>query len=575
MKRLLTACALSLCLCAASFAAGGASPRRDHGHHADDLATLRAKIRRFAPTVVTADPGALSPGDRRALAKIIEAARLFDPLFLRQVWSGNPALKRKLEADRSPLGRARLHYFLINDGPWSQLDENKAFLDHVPEEKPPQAAHYPDDMTKEEFTRWAESLAEAERQKATGFFYAIRRDAAGKLRAVPYSEEYREFLEPAARLLREAAAATTNATLKDFLEKRAAAFLSNDYYESDVAWMALDAPIDVTIGPYETYSDGHFGYKAAFEAYVTLRDEAETQKLARFSNYLQELEDHLPIEARYRNPKLGAASPIRVVNVVFASGEGNSGVQTAAFNLPNDERVVREKGSKRVMLKNVQEAKFNKTLVPISRVVLAAAEQPRLSFDAFFTHILMHELLHGLGPQTISVGGRETTVRAELKETYGTVEEAKADITGLWALQYLMDKGVLDKKLEQSVYTTFLASIFRSVRFGIKEAHGRGVAIQFNYLSDEGAIRYDERAGTFAVVPARVKEAVRKLTGEILTIEAEGSYEKAKALLDKYGVVRPPMQRALDRLKDVPVDIEPSYPLATQTSASRRARGKR
>jgi len=570
MKRLLKVCALSLALCAALLPAAGAPRTRARHHGGDDLPTLRAKTRRFAPTVVTADPSRLSPADRRALAKIIEAARLFDPLFLRQVWGGNAALKRKLEADRSALGRARLHYFLINDGPWSQLDENKAFLDGVPDEKPPQAAHYPDDMTKEEFTRWVETLDEGERRKATGFFYAIRRDAGRKLRAVPYSEEYREFLDPAARLLREAAGLTTNATLKDFLNKRADAFLSNDYYESDVAWMALDAPIDVTIGPYETYSDGLFGYKAAFEAYVTLRDEAETQKLARFGGYLQELEDNLPIEPRYRNPKLGATSPIRVVNVVFASGEGNSGVQTAAFNLPNDERVVEEKGSKRVMLKNVQEAKFNKTLVPISRVVLAPAEHGQLSFDAFFTHILMHELLHGLGPQAIKLGGQDTTVRQQLKETYAPIEEAKADITGLWALQYLVDKGVLDKKLEQTVYTTFLASIFRSVRFGLTGAHGRGVAVQFNYLTDEGAIRHDERAGTFQIVPARVKEAVRKLTADLLTIQAEGSYEKAKALLDRYGVVRPPMQRALDRLKAVPVDIEPSYPLAAQTGTGRR-----
>ncbi|HYY56706.1 MAG TPA: hypothetical protein VE842_05195, partial [Pyrinomonadaceae bacterium] len=471
------------------------------------------------------------------------------------------------------LGRARLHYFLINDGPWSQLDENRAFLASVPPEKPPQAAHYPDDMTKEEFTAWVETLGEDERQKATGFFYAIRRDSAsGKLKAVPYSEEYGEFVRPAAALLREAAELTTNATLKDFLKKRADAFLSNDYYESDVAWMALDAPIDVTIGPYETYSDGLFGYKAAFEAYVTLRDEAETAKLARFSNYLQELENNLPIDALYRNPKLGASSPIRVVNVVFASGEGNSGVQTAAYNLPNDERVVQEKGSKRVMLKNVQEAKFNKTLIPISRVVLDRAQQRHLSFDAFFTHILMHELLHGLGPQTIKLDGQETTVRKQLKETYSTIEEAKADITGLWALQYLMDKGALDRRMEQTVYTTFLASIFRSVRFGIKEAHGRGVALQFNYLTDEGAINYDERSGTFSVVPSRIKEGVRKLTHEILTLQAEGSYEKAKAMLDKYGVVRAPMQRALDRLRDVPVDIEPNYPLAAARSGKARRR---
>jgi hypothetical protein len=447
-----------------------------------ELAELNAKIRRFSPTVVTADAARLSAGDRRALAKIIEAARLLDPLFLRQVWSGNAALEAKLKADTSPLGRARLHYFYINDGPWSHLDENTAFLPGVPHEKVPQANYYPDDMTKDEFERWVATLDAAGKEKATGFFYTIRRAPGGGLRTVPYSEEYREFLDPAARLLREAAALTTNRTLRDFLSKRAAAFSSNDYYESDVAWMDLDAPVEVTIGPYETYLDELYSYKAAFEAYVTLRDEAESAKLARFSNYLQELEDNLPIDAAYRNPKLGAASPIRVVNVVFTSGEGNNGVQTAAYNLPNDERVVREKGSKRVMLKNVQEAKFKQTLLPISRVVLSAADQRRVSFESFFTHVLAHELMHGLGPHTINVGGQQTTVRAQLKDTYSAIEEAKADVTGLWALQYLIDKGVVARSMEQTLYTTYLASMFRSVRFGIKEAHGRGVAMQFNYL---------------------------------------------------------------------------------------------
>ncbi|MFN2414527.1 MAG: hypothetical protein ABR603_05235, partial [Pyrinomonadaceae bacterium] len=524
--------------------------------------------RRFAPTTLTADTSRLSAGDRRALAKIIEAARLFDPLFLRQVWSGNVELQRRLEADRTPLGRARLHYFRLNDGPWSQLDDNVAFLSGVPSEKPATAAHYPDDMTKEEFETWAATLPEAEKQKATGFFHAVRRDAAGKLKLVPYSREYRDFLVPAATLLRQASEMTDDATLKDFLVKRAAAFLSDDYYESDVAWMGLDAPIDVTIGPYETYSDGLFGYKAAFEAYVTLRDEAETAKLARFSGLLQDLENNLPVEPRYRNPKLGAAAPIRVVNVVYSSGEGNSGVQTAAFNLPNDEKVVNEKGSKRVMLKNVQEAKFHKTLLPISRAVLSPADQRNVSFEAFFTHVLAHELMHGLGPQTITVGGRQTSVRQELKDAHSAIEEAKADITGLWAMQHLMDKGQLDRRFERSLYTTFLASAFRSVRFGIKGAHGRGVALQFNYLTDEGAIKYDPATETFAVVPARIRDAVRKLTGELLTIEAEGSYERAKAMLEKYSVMRPEMRGALERLKGVPVDIEPSYPLA----AARRAR---
>ena len=529
---------------------------------ANEEKDLRDKIARFAPTVVTADLTKLSSNDRKALDKIIAAARLFDPLFIRQVWSGNEALLAKLEADKTPLGRLRLHYFRINKGPWSQLDDNKAFMAGVPEHKPKNAAHYPDDMTKEEFTKWVETLSEADKAKATGFFYAIRRGADGKLKAVPYSQEYREFLVPAAKLLREAAALTDNATLKDFLNKRAAAFLSDDYYESDVAWMDLDAPIDVTIGPYETYSDELFSYKAAFEAYVTIRDDAETDKLKKFSQYLQELEDHLPIDPKYRNPKLGAASPMRVVNVVFSSGEGNSGVQTAAFNLPNDEKVVAEKGSKRVMLKNIQDAKFNKILLPISKVTLSKADQADVSFEAFFTHILMHELMHGLGPHNIKVDGRDTTVRAQLKDVYSMLEEAKADISGLWALQYLVDKGVIDKRLEDTMYTTFLASCFRSVRFGITESHGRGVAVQFNYLLDRGALRFDKASGKFSVDPAKIKDAVRDLTAEIMTIQAEGSYEKAKAMSDKLGVIRPEMRSALENLKNVPVDIEPSFPIA-------------
>lgn len=524
---------------------------------------LAAKIRRFAPTVITADTSRLSSRDRRALQKIIAAARAMDPLFLRQVWSGNAALERKLEQDKSARGRERLHYFNINNGPWSRLDDDEPFIEGVPA-KPAGANYYPEDMTKEEFNQWTQSLPVEARERALGFFHTIRRDSAGKLQVVPYSQEYREFLVPAAALLREAAALTTNQTLKNFLTKRARAFETNDYYESDVAWMELDAPIDVTIGPYETYEDELFGYKAAFEAYVTLRDDAETAKLQKFSQYLQELEDNLPIEARYRNPKLGAASPIRVVNEVFASGDGNNGVQTAAFNLPNDERVVREKGSKRVMLKNVQEAKFKQTLIPISKSVLAPADQRDVSFDAFFTHILAHELMHGLGPHSVTVNGQETTVRQQLKELASAFEEAKADITGLWALQYLMDKGVVDKSMERSLYTTFLASAFRSVRFGITEAHGRGIALQFNYLVDEGAIQTGERAGTFQINPAKIKDSVRKLAGEIMTIQAEGSYDKAKAMLDRYARISSPMRAALDRLKDVPVDIEPIFPLAGQ-----------
>ncbi|HSO76170.1 MAG TPA: hypothetical protein VLU47_15155 [Blastocatellia bacterium] len=562
MKSWMKSCSVAMSL---TVATAGCSPQKDETRMSEtkkNESRLAAKIIRFAPTEITADVSHLSENDRKVLGKLIDAARLLDPLYLRQVWSGNEALLKKLEADTTPEGRERLHYFMINKCPWSRLDQNEPFIDGVPDEKPPQAGFYPDDVTKDEFNNWVAGLSEQERQRATGFFTVIRRSADGKLKIVPYHQEYREFLEPAAGLLKEAAELTANATLKTFLTRRAEAFLTDDYYASDVSWMDLDAPIDVTIGPYETYEDELFGYKAAFEAFVTVRDEAESAKLARFSGYLQELEDNLPVDPKYRNPKIGAASPIRVVDAVFTSADGNHGVQTAAFNLPNDEKVVKEKGSKRVMIKNVQEAKFSKVLVPISKVLIDPAQQSQISFEAFFTHILAHELMHGLGPHDIKVQGRVTAVRKELKELYSAIEEAKADVTGLWALQYLIDKGVVDRAMERDLYTTYLASSFRSVRFGITEAHGKGQALQFNYLVDEGAIKFDEAAGTFSIDSTKIKDAVRKLTSEILTLQAEGSYEKAKAMLEKYGVIRPVMARALNKLADVPVDIEPAYTLA-------------
>jgi hypothetical protein len=566
MKSSMKTCSIALALCLALI--GCTAPQeqktptnQNSSSKTGKEMTLAEKIARFAPTEITADTSKLSENDRKALDKIIEAAKLMDEIFLRQVWSGNVEMQKRLRADTSPAGKDRLHYFNINVGPWSRLDHNEPFIEGAPKVKPPQANFYPNDITKEEFEAWEKALPEAEKRKATGFFYTIRRGDDKKLKTVPYNEEYKEFLEPAAKLLKEAAELTSNPTLKNFLSKRAEAFASNDYYASDVAWMDLDAPIDVTIGPYETYEDELFGYKAAFEAFVTLRDEAESAKLVKFAGYLQELENNLPMDAKYRNPKLGAASPIRVVDVVFAGGEGNRGVQTAAFNLPNDERVVKEKGSKKVMLKNMQEAKFKQVLVPISKTISDPTQQNDISFEAFFTHILAHELLHGIGPHNIKVNGKDTTVRLALKDTYSAIEEAKADITGLWALQYLMDKSTVDKRLERAMYITYLASSFRSVRFGITEAHGKGQALQFNYLLDEGAIKIDESKGIFSIDFDRVKDAVRKLTGEILTLQAEGSYEKAKALLDKYAVIRPPMQKALDKLGSVPVDIEPNFTL--------------
>jgi len=526
---------------------------------------LQEMIARFAPVEIGADVSALPPAETAALAKMVEAARLMDGLFLEQVWAGNPALLVQLAADRTPLGQARLHYFLINKGPWSRLDHDAPFIPSVPA-KPPTANFYPADATKEEIEKWIDTLPEADQRAANGFFHVIRRSPDGRLVTVPYSQEYQNALVRAAGLLREAAALTTQPTLKKYLEARAAAFLTNDYYASDVAWMELDASVEPTIGPYEVYEDEWFNYKAAFEAFITIRDDAETKKLETFGSRLQDLEDNLPFDPKYRNPKLGALAPIRVVNVVFTAGDANRGVQTAAFNLPNDDRVIREKGSKRVMLKNVQEAKFRNVLLPIAKVALAPADQARVSFDAFFTHILMHEVLHGLGPHVVH--GTTTPLRQALKEHYSSIEEAKADISGLWALERLASQNAIDPAIAKNMYVTFLASMFRSIRFGVNEAHGRGIAMQLNWMLDNGAIKVAQD-GTFSVDDAKIRDAVAKLTGEFLTMEAEGNYEKAAEYVKRLGVVRPEVQRVLDRLKDVPVDIEPRFVTAETLAAGR------
>ena len=526
---------------------------------AADLAEINHMSSRFAPTEIRAETSHLSPGDRTALAELVRAARILDDIFIDQLWDGGHALLAKLKEDHSPLGEARLKYFWLNKGPWSDLDGHVAFLPGVPPRKPLGASFYPTDMSKEQFEAWVKTLPADKQKEAEGFFTVIRR-RQGKLTMVPYSREYAGYLDRCSTLLRQAANHTTNATLKRFLNSRADAFHSNDYYASDVAWMDLDSPLDVTIGPYETYNDELFGYKAAFEAYVNLRDEKESEKVKFFANHLQEIENNLPMDPKFRNPKIGALAPIAVVNEVYCCGDAAHGVQTAAYNLPNDERVVQEKGAKRVMLRNVQEAKFKTNLAPIAGRVLAAPSRDALDFDAFFTHILAHELSHGIGPQQISVSGRQTTARKELKELYSTIEEAKADATGLFMLQYLNDHRYL-KIEERRLYTTYLASSFRTLRFGLKEAHGKGMAIQFNYLMDKGA--FLRRDGHYEVDFGKVKSAVRDLVHDLLTLEATGNYAGAKQLMDTLGVIRPEEQKTIDGLKDVPVDIAPNFVTAT------------
>jgi hypothetical protein len=541
---------------------------------AASAAQLDAMARRFAPVDLSADTSKLSAGDKAAITKLIEAAKIVDTLQLRQRWSDNEALWAALNKDQSALGKARQRYFWLNKGPWSIIDGNQSFMPAeyagimIPAKKPDGANFYPAGASKEALEAWINALAPKDKEQAQWFFTTISAGADGKLKTVKYSDEYRADLEKLARLLKEAAASTDNASLKKFLNLRADAFLSNDYLASDFAWMDLDSPVDVTIGPYETYNDELFGYKAAFEAYVNVRDQKETQKLDFFGKHMQELEDNLPLDQQYRNPKVGALAPMVVVNQVYGAGDGNMGVQTAAYNLPNDERIISQRGSKRVMLKNVQEAKFKSTLQPIAKLVLRPEAQKDLDFDSFFTHILAHEITHGLGPHITRNGGKESTPRQDLKDTYSTIEEAKADVTGLWALAYMMEKGQLKDTLgqgeaaERKLYNTFLASAFRTLHFGLTDSHARGMAIQVNYILDKGGF-VSHGDGTFSVDFKKVKQAVIDLDREFLTIEATGDYARAKHMMAKYVVIRPDVQKALEKMKkSVPNDIRPAFTTA-------------
>jgi hypothetical protein len=536
---------------------------------------LDAMAKRFAPVDLRADTSTLSAGDKAAIVKLIDAAKIVDTLQLRQRWSENEALWTALNKDQTALGKARQRYFWLNKGPWSIIDGNASFMPaeyagiKIPAKKPDAANFYPAGASKEAIEAWMNALPAKDKEQAQWFFATIRSGADGKFKTVQYSDEYKADLEKLAKLLKDAAASTDNASLKKFLSLRADAFLSNDYLASDFAWMDLDSPVDITIGPYETYNDELFGYKAAFEAYVNVRDQKETQKLDFFGKHMQELEDNLPLDKQYRNPKVGAQAPMVVVNQVYGAGDGNMGVQTAAYNLPNDERIISQRGSKRVMLKNVQEAKFKSTLTPIAKLVLRPEAQKDLDFESFFTHILAHEITHGLGPHITRNGGKESTPRQDLKDSYSTIEEAKADVTGLWALAYMMEKGQLKDTLgqgelaERKLYNTFLASGFRTLHFGLTDSHARGMAIQVNYILDKGGF-VSHGDGTFSVNFKKIKQAVIDLDREFLTIEATGDYARAKAMMTKYVVIRPDVQKALDKMKrSVPNDIRPTFVTAT------------
>lgn len=525
---------------------------------------IQERLAKLPETVIDYDRNLLNAEEQQVVAKLIDASHSIDEVFLRQVSEDNPALRKELAtlAETSPSHRLGFRYFNMMAGRWDRLLNNEPFISPFGSvgAKPPGAGFYPAGMTHEDFEKWIATHPE-DRENFQSLYTVIRRKNAD-LTVVPYSELYRESLAPAADKLREAAAITTNASLKSFLLKRADAFLSNKYYESDIAWVEMDSPIEVVIGPYEVYEDEIFNAKASFECFITAVDRPESEKLKVYVGHLADMEKSLPIPDAYRNLNRGKGSAIRVVQEIFTAGDARRGVQTAAFNLPNDERIRQSKGAKNVLLKNVMQAKFRQSGEPIARRVLDPSQAPLLSFDAYFNHILFHELSHALGPGIIKgPDGRMQENRIYLKALYSTIEECKADVVGIWTLLYAMDQKLITTFDAPKLFATDAGLLFRSMRFGIGEAHGGGSALEWNWYREKGAIMPSGN-GRFKIDYSKYREAVRSLAEELLTIEATGDYARAERLLKKYAVSTPEIEAVIPLLKDIPVDITPVFAAA-------------
>jgi hypothetical protein len=542
-------------------AASSAAPPKSSASSALAIAPdTTQRLAQLPRTTIDYDRALLNANEQQVVAKLIEASKSLDEIYYRQVSEENVSMRDQLAANagKSPLDQAGYDYFVVNKGPWDRLKDDEPFIGR--KKKPAGAAFYPEDITKEEFEKYVAAHAD-QKDALQGLFTVVRRDGAN-LKAIPYSQYYKPQLDAAAKSLRDAAALTADASLKTYLTKLADAFGKDNYRDSDMAWMDLSGNIESVIGPYEVYEDNLFNYKASFESFINVVDRNESAKLVIYAQHLPDMERNLPEPEAYKNTTRGTSSPIKVVQELYTAGDARRGVQTAAFNLPNDEFVREKKGSKKVLLKNVMEAKFRQSGLPIAQRVLDPALTSRVSFDAYFSHTLFHELSHGLGPGYLKqANGQQVEVRIPLKNLYSAIEECKADVLGLWNIRYAIDKKWLTSFDEQQLYATYAGLMFRSMRFGVGEAHGRGTAVQWNWIREKGGVTPGAN-GKYTVDLDKFRGAVQSLATELLTIEATGDFNRANALLTNYGKSTPEMEKVIAGLKDIPVDITPVYPAA-------------
>ncbi|MBF9253974.1 Zn-dependent hydrolase [Pontibacter sp. 172403-2] len=506
---------------------------------ADD--SIQQKLDMYATVRLTTDLSKLSEKEKQMLPLLMQASDIMNELYWYETYGKGDSLLAALDSE--PVKK----FVQLNYGPWDRLNGNEPFIAGVGP-KPAGANFYPEDMTKEEFEQ-------ADLPDKASQYTFLRRDENGKLVTVPYHVQFEEEVQRAAGLLKRAADLTEDAGLKKYLNLRAEALLTDNYQPSDLAWMDMKSnKLDLVIGPIETYEDKLFGYKASHEAYVLVKDMDWSQRLARFAAFLPELQRGLPVAAKYKKETPGSDADLNAYDVVYYAGDSNAGGKTIAINLPNDEEVQLTRGTRRLQLKNAMRAKFDKIMVPIAEELIAEDQQQHVTFDAFFANTMFHEVAHGLGIKN-TINGKGT-VREALKEHASALEEGKADILGLYMITQLKEKGELEGSLED-YYTTFLAGIFRSVRFGAADAHGKANMVRFNFFKDNGAFERDEATGKYRVNYQKMREAMNKLSETILTLQGNGDYEGVQKLVDEKGIISPQLQADLDRLseKNIPVDI--------------------
>ena len=502
----------------------------------------QSRLSIYHPVDLTSDLSHLSDNQKRMLSLLIDASKIMDDLFWQQAFNQDKSAFLSAIEDK----KVR-HFAEINYGPWDRLNGDAPFLSGF-EEKALGAEFYPHDMTKTEF----ESANFEDKQ---GLYSVVKRDDAGKLFTQPYSKAYSDELAKAANLLKEASALANNEEFKQYLLLRAEALLTDDYLASDMAWMDMKTnPVELVIGPIESYEDQLFGYRAAFEAYVLVKDLKWSEKLAKYAAFLPELQQGLPVESAYKAEMPGSDADLNAYDVIYYAGHSNAGSKTIAINLPNDERVQLEKGTRRLQLKNAMRAKFDNILVPIADTLIVPEQREHITFDAFFANTMFHEVAHGLGIKNTLDGSN--TVRGALKEHASALEEGKADILGLYMVQSLLEKGEITEGTLKDYYVTFMAGIFRSVRFGASSAHGKANMIRFNFFAEQGAFEKTE-AGLYSVNMEKMGAAIEALSALILTLQGDGDYDGVAELVADMGVIKPVLAADLARLEaaNIPVDI--------------------